>query len=102
MSTVSITVNVGGAADEADRRTMVYMIGLENARRASLTPTGIPLPSGTAGERRSSYETILNSTLAAAHASYLREADVTTKRELLAVFENADETKRAAMLAAGL
>lgn len=97
MSTITITVNVGGSADEADRRTMVHIIGVHNA----LSPTGVPLPSGTNAERRSSYETILNSRIREVHDSYLREVDTVTKRELLAVFENADETKRAAMLAAG-
>lgn len=98
MSTVTITVNVGGLADEADRRTMVHIIGVHNN---ALSPTGVPLPSGTNAERRSSYETILNSRIREVHNSYLREADTVTKRELLTVFENADETKRAAMLAAG-
>lgn len=74
MSTITITVNVGGVADEADRRTMVHMIGLENATRVS----GL-LPSGTNAERRSSYEEILTMRIRDAHNSYLRESDTVTK-----------------------
>lgn len=97
MSTIIIGVNITGAADEADRRAMLHIIGLENAA----LPSGILFPSGTNNERRTSYETILAARLTGAHLSNVRESDFVSKKELVEAFERADEVKRAAMLAAG-
>lgn len=72
---VSITSNVSGSMDTADKRAAEYVIGLENTRRASLTPPGTSLTFSTAAERKASYEAVLNMRLAEVHASYVQQAE---------------------------
>lgn len=101
MSTVVITANVTGTADEEDRRAMKLLINQENDRRASLDPPGEPLLQSTAAERRASYEALLAPLLAGAHASYIQQAgERVLLSDLKPLWQSATDAKRAAALAA--
>jgi hypothetical protein len=100
MSTLSITVNVTNP-DEQDRRAMRYAIDNENAERAQATPPGTPLPQGTSGELKSSYETILAARDLRIHARDIREAgDKVLFSQVKTAWDNATDAKRTAALAA--
>jgi hypothetical protein len=104
MTTLSLTTNVTNP-DAEDTRAMKYMIGLENTRRASLTPPGTPLPSSTGPERRTSYEIILAATMTSAHLSYVTQANTAADadpefKDLRPLWADATPAKKAAALAA--
>ena len=100
MSSVTITFNVTGAADDEDRRAMLHVIGIENARRAALTPPLDPLPSSNAVERRTSYETIMSPRLMAAHLANIADSTVATLADVRARWRYATDAQRNAVLAA--
>ena len=78
----------------------------ENARRAALTPpqAALPLlPSGTAAEKKASYETVLIGIVTAAHASYMEQeahANGPEKPEFRTAFATATPAQRNAALTA--
>lgn len=53
-STITLSVNFTGSPSASDVRTSKWIIAQENNRLAALTPPGVPLPSGTAAEIKSS------------------------------------------------
>lgn len=88
-------------ADAADRRAFRMVVDQENARRAALIPPETPLPNATNAEYKSSAEIVYAMRMNDAHRDYIRQADETTKREIIAAFDaQPDEAKRAAALAA--
>lgn len=60
--------------NQIDRDAGKYMIGLENERRAALTPPGAPLPFATAAEIKTSYEAVFNAIVQAAHLGHIAAA----------------------------
>lgn len=97
-----------------DRETAKYMIALrneptiaENTRRAALTPpeAALPLlPSGTAAEIRTSYETVFVAIAQSAHASYITQAaeNNATARQIRELLKTSPtQAQLNAMLAAG-
>jgi hypothetical protein len=100
MPTAVISATVTGTLDQADRRAMLFVIGIDNARRAALDPPEAPWPVGTNLEIRDSYRAIQSSLLNAAHLDYVRQSDVATLADIRALWESADDAKRNAARAA--
>lgn len=81
MTTLTFTLQANGSADNEDRRAMMLVINEENARRTAFNSTTPPpvtpltlLPFGTATERKTSYELLLNQRIAQIHAKYIKQA----------------------------
>lgn len=100
MPTAVISANVTGTLDQADRRAMLYIVELENARRAAATPPGTPLPISTNTEIRTSYATVQSALLNSAHLSYVKQSDFVTLQEIRGLWPNATDQQRAAAAAA--
>jgi hypothetical protein len=104
MTTLVLTTNVA-TPDAEDRRAMEFIIGLENTRRAALTPPGTPLVFSTAAERKTAYETCLNALMISAHASYIKQANESVLadpqfQDLRPLWKDASVEKKAAAIAA--
>lgn len=100
MSTIVLVVQASGTADQEDRRAMDLEISKENARRATLSPPGTPLPNSTATERRQSYEAIFTPKVQAAHQNNINESNVATLEDLRTAWAAATDQQRNAALAA--
>ena len=92
MTTLAIAVNVSNP-DAEDRQTMEYYITQENERRAALVPPEAPLLMSTAGERKTSYETLLNQVAADVHTHRINQAkqaaEATTPRDVKVAYASA-------------
>lgn len=100
MPTAVINATVSGTLDQADRRAMLLVIGIENTRRTALTPPETALPFSTNLEIRESYRVVQSAMLNAAHLDYVRQSDIATLSDIRALWEAADDAKRNAARAA--
>lgn len=112
MTTITTTNQISGQFDDDDKLTAKWLIDKENARRTALnnaTPPPNPLltmlPMGTANERKTSCETILNSFEAGAWASWTaqakqEEAETATVKQIREAAIKASAAQRAAALTA--
>ena len=125
MTTTTLSVSITGTPDAEDRRVALFMIGRENARRAidndaitqenarraALDPpdASLPLiailPTSTAGEIRSSYQTVLSENIRKANLSYIKQANEAAGEEqafkdLKPLWADATPQKKAAAIAA--
>jgi hypothetical protein len=110
MTTMTIQSRVTNAADRDDRNAMLGAIQkwnepiiAENTRRAALTPPGdaLPLlPSATTVEQKASYEIVLSQVLQDIHSHNIAQSDVATLQEIRDRWPNANDSQRAAALAA--
>lgn len=103
MSTVSVTVNVAGAADAEDRQAMIAAITRENEMRAAAGLSALPF--STAAERKASVEAIYADRVRSIHSQWIAEAvasleQVATFRQLKTLYLDANEAKRQAAIAA--
>ena len=92
MTTLAITVNVSNP-DNEDKETMEYYIKEENTRRAALTPPGEALLFSTAGERKTSYELLMNQVAADVHTHRINQAklaaETATPRDVKVAYSSA-------------
>jgi hypothetical protein len=101
MAAITIATNVSGTPDELDRRAMNLAIAQENERRAASNPPIAQLPNSTGAERKTSYETILNQQLTAAHDALVTQAgEVALFRDVKPLWQAATDAKRAAAITA--
>lgn len=103
MSTVAVAMATSGSLDEKDRKTMDYIIGLENVKRAALPTPLPPLPFDTPANRKTSYELCGKTSAVLWHANNITkyEASVTAKapvRELKTLLPTLTDAKIAALL----
>lgn len=96
MSVTITSVNVVTSSLTTDeKRAMKYMIDQENARRAALDPPGAPLPTSTANERKTSYETTLVHICNQATQSYIEQAkENVTNKELKEAYAAANDSTK--------
>ena len=103
MTAITITVNVSGTPDVADRQAMLLAISQENERRVFTQQAA--LPSSTGAERKASYELLASAKATAEHlelinqASRLADSDSSFKA-LKPLWLEANDQKKAAALAA--
>lgn len=103
MSTVTITVNVAGTPDAEDKQALTQLITLENNSRVARGLSALPM--STAAERRAGAESIYADRVRSLHAQLIEEARVAidqnnTFKQLKTLYIEANDTKRAAALAA--
>lgn len=67
-------LNFVGTPSPDDVLAAKYIVGLENKRRASLTPPGTPLPVDTGPNLKASYLSLLLSIVTNAHAGHISQA----------------------------
>ena len=89
-------VTLVGTASLSDRRTMLFVIGNENAARVAAGNTNL-LSVATATDIRNSYKSILVSTITRAHQSYMEQA-VAADAAVKAATEDAMKDIRAAVI----
>ena len=96
---VGIQVN---NADVDDLRAAQHIVGLENERRAALDPPEAALPDSTNAELKASYESMLLSIIADAHASYKKQAadKAASDQSLKDLWKAATDAERAAAITA--
>lgn len=97
---LSFAVNTSGSFDQFERRTALAWIADENVKRAAAVPPLAELPTSTAAEIKTSLESIVSVVAGDVFLNKVSEYDVTTLKDIRALWPAATDQKRAAALAA--
>lgn len=98
---ITISVSISGSADEADKRAALLLVEAENTRRAAMDPPDTPLGTTPLATLATSYETVLQQMLDAAHLSYVQQShDRTLDQQAKQLWADATDAQRAAAISA--